>query len=142
MKTAADVPSSVTGYWKGGSALVKKTKRLRSLDVRGLLCPIPILRTAQRMRDMPAGARLEVVGDDLGIVEDMPVWCEETGNRLVVLEREGELVRCLVEKAELRHDGGPSTPGPPEYDHSSRAARRTAFAGALRVLAARRTTTA
>ena len=70
-----------------------------SLDVRGLLCPIPILRTAQRMRDMPAGARLEVLGDDPGIVEDMPVWCEETGNRLVEMERTGELVRCLVEKA-------------------------------------------
>jgi tRNA 2-thiouridine synthesizing protein A len=69
------------------------------LDVRGLLCPIPILRTAQRMRTMPPGARLEVVGDDPGIVEDMPVWCEETGNRLLGLEREGDLVRCVVEKA-------------------------------------------
>jgi tRNA 2-thiouridine synthesizing protein A len=71
----------------------------QSLDVRGLLCPIPILRTAQRISDLPAGARLEVVGDDPGIVEDMPVWCEETGNRLVAMERTGELVRCLVEKA-------------------------------------------
>jgi tRNA 2-thiouridine synthesizing protein A len=68
------------------------------LDVRGLLCPIPILRTAQRMRDLPAGARLEVVGDDPGIVEDMPIWCEETGNRLIGLERDGELVRCVVER--------------------------------------------
>jgi TusA-related sulfurtransferase len=48
---------------------------------------------------LPAGARLEVVGDDPGIVEDMPVWCEETGNRLVEMQRTGELVRCLVEKA-------------------------------------------
>jgi tRNA 2-thiouridine synthesizing protein A len=71
----------------------------QSLDVRGLLCPIPILRTAQRISDLPAGARLEVVGDDPGIVEDMPVWCEETGNRLVEMQRTGELVRCLVEKA-------------------------------------------
>jgi len=68
--------------------------------VRGLLCPIPVLRTAQRLRGMTAGERLEVVGDDLGIVEDMPVWCEETGNRLVTLEREGEVVRCVVEKAD------------------------------------------
>ena len=68
------------------------------LDVRGLLCPIPILRTAQRMRTMTAGARLEVVGDDPGIVEDMPVWCEETGNRLLGLQREGDLVTCVVEK--------------------------------------------
>ena len=68
------------------------------LDVRGLLCPIPILRTAQRMRGLRPGARLEVVGDDPGIVEDMPVWCEETGNRLIGLERDGELVRCVVQK--------------------------------------------
>jgi tRNA 2-thiouridine synthesizing protein A len=68
------------------------------LDVRGLLCPIPVLRTAQRMRELPPGARLEVVGDDPAIVEDMPVWCERTGHPLVMLERNGDLVRCVVEK--------------------------------------------
>ena len=77
--------------------MAKKTAE--SLDVRGLLCPIPILRTAQRMRGMAAGEQLEVIGDDVGIVEDMPVWCEQTGNRLVLLVREGEVVRCVVEKA-------------------------------------------
>ena len=70
------------------------------LDVRGLLCPIPVIRTAQRMRDLPAGARLEVVGDDPAIVEDMPVWCERSGNRLIGLEREGELVKCVVQKGQ------------------------------------------
>ena len=75
------------------------TRNGEGLDVRGLLCPIPILRTAKRLRDLPPGARLEVVGDDPAIVEDMPVWCAETGNRLLGLERDGELVRCLVEKA-------------------------------------------
>jgi tRNA 2-thiouridine synthesizing protein A len=68
------------------------------LDVRGLLCPIPVLRAAARLRDLPAGARVEVVGDDPAIVEDLPVWCRRTGNRLVTLERNGELVRCVVEK--------------------------------------------
>jgi TusA-related sulfurtransferase len=68
------------------------------LDVRGTLCPVPILLTARRLRELPAAARLEVIGDDLGIVEDMPVWCEETGNRLLSLEREGDVVRCVVEK--------------------------------------------
>jgi tRNA 2-thiouridine synthesizing protein A len=68
------------------------------LDVRGLLCPIPVIRTAARMRDFPPGARLEVVGDDPAISEDMPVWCERTGNALISIERDGALVRCVVEK--------------------------------------------
>jgi len=80
----------------------KNPDGIEILDVRGTLCPVPILLTAKRMRDLPPGARLEVVGDDLGIVEDMPVWCEETGHRLIGLEREGELVRCLVEKPDAR----------------------------------------
>ena len=72
---------------------------IETLDVRGLLCPIPVLRTAQRMRGLPPGARLEVVGDDPAIVEDMPVWCERTGHRLLRLDRDGDVVRCVVEKS-------------------------------------------
>ena len=69
------------------------------LDTRGTFCPVPILMTARRIKQLSAGEQLEVVGDDPGIVADMPVWCEETGNVLISLEREGEEVRCLVEKA-------------------------------------------
>ncbi len=69
------------------------------LDTRGTFCPVPILMTARRVKQLSAGDRLEVVGDDPGIVEDMPVWCEETGNVLISLERSGSEVRCLLEKA-------------------------------------------
>ena len=71
---------------------------LDRLDTRGTFCPIPILLTARRMKTLSAGEQLEVVGDDPGIVEDMPVWCEETGNRLCEMERKGQEVRCVVEK--------------------------------------------
>jgi tRNA 2-thiouridine synthesizing protein A len=85
---------------------MSKRAQIELLDVRGLLCPIPILRTAKRMRELPAGACLEVLGDDPAIVEDMPAWCAETGHALLGLERDGELVRCLVEKAGLGPEVG------------------------------------
>jgi TusA-related sulfurtransferase len=72
---------------------------MEHLDTTGMFCPVPILLTARRIREMAPGERLEVIGDDPGIVEDMPVWCEETGNRLCSLESEGKIVRCVVEKA-------------------------------------------
>jgi len=68
------------------------------LDTRGTFCPVPILLTARKMKELEAGDQLVVLGDDPGIVEDMPVWCEETGNRLVSLEHQGEEITCLVEK--------------------------------------------
>ncbi len=73
---------------------------VRRLDVTGMFCPLPILLAAREMRGMAAGERLEIVGDDPAILEDMPVWCERAGHRLVeMMEREGRVI-SLVEKGE------------------------------------------
>jgi len=57
------------------------------------------------MRKLQPGDLLEVVGDDPGIREDMPVWCERAGHRLVEMEDEEGKIRSLVEK-------GPGRPRP------------------------------
>lgn len=73
------------------------------LDVTGALCPLPILLAAREMRKLQPGDLLEVVGDDPGILEDMPVWCERAGHRLVEMTEEaGGRIRSLVEKGEPR----------------------------------------
>ena len=69
------------------------------VDARGLLCPLPILLAAREIAKLPPGGRLVVEGDDLGILEDLPAWCAETGHRVVALGEEGGLVRGVVEKA-------------------------------------------
>jgi TusA-related sulfurtransferase len=71
----------------------------RHLDVTGMFCPLPILLSAREMRQLAPGDRLEVVGDDPTILEDMPVWCKRAGHRLLEMAEEEEgLIRCLVEK--------------------------------------------
>lgn len=72
------------------------------LDVIGLFCPLPILLAAREMRKLQPGDLLEVVGDDPGILEDMPVWCERAGHRLVEMEEEEGKIRSLVEKGQAR----------------------------------------
>ncbi len=72
------------------------------LDVTGLFCPLPILLAAREMRKLQPGDLLEVVGDDPGIREDMPVWCERAGHRLVEMEEGKGTIRSLVEKGEGR----------------------------------------
>jgi tRNA 2-thiouridine synthesizing protein A len=68
------------------------------LDVTGTFCPLPILLAAREMRKLRTGDLLEIVGDDPGILEDMPVWCERAGNRLVEMVDEEGTIRSLVEK--------------------------------------------
>jgi len=71
-----------------------------TLDTFGLLCPMPIIKTAQKMRELKVGEVLEVLATDPGIRKDMPAWCRATGNEYLGLEeREGEY-RVYVRKSQ------------------------------------------
>ena len=68
------------------------------LDCFGLLCPMPIIRTAQKIKEMKKGEILEVTSTDAGIKEDMPAWCRQTGQEFLGLEEEGEFIKVYVRK--------------------------------------------
>ncbi len=69
-----------------------------TLDTLGLYCPVPVWETAKAMRAMHVGQVIEVLSDDEGIAEDMPIWCRRTGNELLGLVREGDEFRVFVRK--------------------------------------------
>ena len=68
------------------------------IDVRGLKCPLPVLKTAKRMSALPAGARVTVLTTDALAAIDVPHFCSENGHRLLATEREGEALRFEIEK--------------------------------------------
>jgi TusA-related sulfurtransferase len=70
----------------------------RSLDCMGLYCPMPIVKTAQKIKEMKTGEVLEVVSDDKGITKDMPAWCQATGNEYLGAEGEGGEIKVYVRK--------------------------------------------
>lgn len=57
-----------------------------TLDTFGLLCPMPIIKTAARMKKLTMGNILKVLSDDPGILEDMPAWCVTSGNELIQID--------------------------------------------------------
>ena len=66
-------------------------KAEHTLDCYGLLCPMPIVKTANEMKKMKIGEVLEVLATDQGIKTDMPAWCKATGQEyLGIEEKEGE----------------------------------------------------
>lgn len=52
------------------------------VDAVGLLCPLPVLKAAKRLRGLPAGAVLRLRADDPAAVVDVPHFCTEQGYRL------------------------------------------------------------
>jgi len=70
-----------------------------TLDCFGLLCPMPIVKTAQAVKKLKKGKILEVIADDPGIEKDMPAWCESTGNKCLGIEKgKDKIIRAYVKK--------------------------------------------
>jgi tRNA 2-thiouridine synthesizing protein A len=69
-----------------------------SLDCFGLMCPMPIIKTAQVVKKMKIGQVLEIVATDKGIKQDMPAWCKTTGNECLAIEDSGEEIKIYVKK--------------------------------------------
>jgi tRNA 2-thiouridine synthesizing protein A len=60
----------------------------RTLDAKGLSCPMPLLRTKKEMGKMASGDILQVDGTDPGSRNDIPGWCERSGHEYLG-EKEG-----------------------------------------------------
>ncbi|QMU59982.1 MAG: preprotein translocase subunit TatB [Boseongicola sp.] len=55
----------------------------QELDATGLLCPLPVLKAAKRLRGMAEGSVLKMIADDPAAVVDVPHFCNEQGHTLV-----------------------------------------------------------
>jgi TusA-related sulfurtransferase len=77
---------------------VKDIKPDEVLDCVGLACPMPILKTSNRIKELQPGQVLEVQSDDDGIVQDMPAWCKATGNEYLGMLKQGGEYRSFVRK--------------------------------------------
>lgn len=55
----------------------------RELDVKGLNCPLPILRTKKALSEMYSGEVLHVLATDAGSVKDFEAFARQTGNELL-----------------------------------------------------------
>lgn len=69
------------------------------LDCFGLLCPVPIIQTAKKIKEMKVGEVLEVISTDEGIKGDMPAWCKMSGQEFLGLEEEDGVYRVYIRKA-------------------------------------------
>ncbi|MGA9112087.1 MAG: sulfurtransferase TusA family protein [Smithella sp.] len=70
----------------------------KSIDCFGLMCPMPIIKTAQTVKEMKIGQVLEIIATDKGIKQDMPAWCKTTGNECMSIEDKGEEIKVYVKK--------------------------------------------
>lgn len=69
-----------------------------SLDFKGLLCPMPVVKIAQAMKQVQVGDLIEAVATDPGVMADIPAWTRSTGHELVSLEKQDKVFKFVVKR--------------------------------------------
>jgi tRNA 2-thiouridine synthesizing protein A len=69
----------------------------KTLDTKGLACPLPILKTKKMLSQMPKGATLEVFATDPGSVPDFQAFSEATGNALLEQSESAGVFRFVLQ---------------------------------------------
>ena len=68
------------------------------LDLKGLLCPMPMVKVSQSISDVPVGGVIRAVATDAGSMADIPAWAKSTGNEVLSAEKEGDEFVFLVKR--------------------------------------------
>jgi tRNA 2-thiouridine synthesizing protein A len=64
-----------------------------TLNARRLLCPMPVIRTQNKIKELASGDTLDVICTDPGVMHDIPTWCRLNGHKVIdILQVENEIV--------------------------------------------------
>ena len=69
-----------------------------TLDLNGLLCPIPVVKMAQAIKTVPVAGIIEATATDPGVMADIPAWCRTTGHTLVSMARQDKFITFVVQR--------------------------------------------
>lgn len=74
------------------------TNVAKTVDARGLSCPLPIVKTALAIKEIGSGDVIEVLATDPGSTKDFTAWSKTTGHELVESTVDGKVFRYILRK--------------------------------------------
>ncbi len=86
------------------------------LDLKGLSCPLPVLRANKALRTVAPGERLRVLATDRASVADFHAYCRETGHALVAWSEEAGVFSFVIRR---RAEDPPAAAEPPAKQAAS-----------------------
>jgi len=67
------------------------------LDARRMFCPMPVIRTQDKIKELNVGDTLEVASTDPGALNDIPAWCRINGHKVIETRHDEDEVFVLIE---------------------------------------------
>ena len=76
----------------------KKLKASLSIDAVGLYCPMPIVKLKLGLEEINTNEAVELLSDDPGFEEDVEQWCCTTGNTLLSIDKDEDIIIAYIKK--------------------------------------------
>ncbi len=73
-------------------------KAEKTVDARGLSCPMPIVKLSQTIKEMHVGQVVEVIASDQSFAPDVEAWCRKTGHELLRIDHSEEKIKAFIKK--------------------------------------------
>jgi tRNA 2-thiouridine synthesizing protein A len=70
---------------------------LYELDARRLLCPIPVIKTQNKIKELRQGDQLRITATDPGVLHDIPSWCKVHGHTLLSTDQIERDIIIIIE---------------------------------------------
>ena len=67
------------------------------LDARRLLCPMPVIRTQDKIKTLSVGDILQVICTDPGVVHDIPAWSRINGHKVLDIKEQDDEIFITIE---------------------------------------------
>ena len=67
------------------------------LDARRMFCPMPVIRTQDKIKELQVGDILKVFSTDPGALSDIPAWCRINGHKVIEMTEQDDEVIVVIE---------------------------------------------
>lgn len=70
----------------------------KTLDLKGLACPMPVIKISKGIKEVAVGEVMEAHTTDPGSLSDVPAWGRTTGHEIIEAKQEGKDIRFLIKR--------------------------------------------
>ena len=70
----------------------------KTFDLKGLACPMPVVKVSKGIKDVAVGDVIEAISTDPGSLTDIPAWARTTGNEVLKTEQDDKVIRFYIKR--------------------------------------------
>ncbi len=70
----------------------------KTLDLKGLACPMPVVKMSKGIKEVAVGEIVEAITTDPGSLTDFPAWAKTSGNEIVKTDQGGDVIKFYIKR--------------------------------------------